>query len=145
MPIKVNTPLFMLTIKPVNSSKYLNKPVVPKLHFRFRTLVREGRSNPQCVYWTFASTGNARQKSGNTHSRGRWSAKGCELKGFHPPQKYKLAYDYINCSCDRTSGIAVLMDVASNEVFIVITLTMCQIVLIVLFFFPPSSCLFPNH
>ena len=113
VPIKINTPLFLLTIKPLNSSKYLSKSSVQKLHFRLRTLIREGRNNPQCAYWAFSSTG--KQKPG-TYSRGRWSTKGCELKGFHPPHSYRLAYDYINCSCDRSIGIGVLMDVTSNEV-----------------------------
>lgn len=104
----------MLTLKPANSSKYLSKSIMPKLHFRLRTLMREGRSSPQCAYWAFSSNSNSRQKSSFT--RGRWSSKGCEVKGFHPPQKYKSAYDYVNCSCDRAIGIAVLMDVTANEV-----------------------------
>jgi hypothetical protein len=114
MPIKANSPIFMLTVKPANNSKYLNKSIQPKLHFRLRTLMREGFSSPQCAYWAFSSNSNSRQKSGST--RGRWSSKGCEMKAFHPPQKYKLSYDYINCSCDRAIGIAVLMDVTANEV-----------------------------
>ena len=89
------------------------KSSIQKLHFRLRTLIREGKNNPQCAYWAFSSTG--KQKPG-TYSRGRWSTKGCELKGFHPPHSYRLAYDYINCSCDRSIGIGVLMDVTSNEV-----------------------------
>jgi cadherin EGF LAG seven-pass G-type receptor 1 len=116
MPIKANSPIFMLTIKPANNSKYLSKSIHPKLHFRLRTLMREGLSSPQCAYWAFSSSSNSRQKSGST--RGRWSSKGCEVKGFHPPQKYKLSYDYINCSCDRAIGIAVLMDVAANEYYL---------------------------
>lgn len=116
MPIKANTPMFSLTIKPANSSKFAKKPITPKILFRLRTLMREGRSNPQCAYWSFSSSGRL---SSGMSSRGRWSSKGCELKGFHPAQKHKLVYDYLNCSCDRLNGIAVLMDISSTEVVFV--------------------------
>ena len=119
-----------LTIKPANSSKFLAKSLHPKIHFRFRTLAREGRSSPQCVYWSFpsstlmntwinsnnpestvSSSMNHNRKS--SHIRGRWSTKGCELKGYYPGQKslyQRASYDYVNCSCDRMFGMAVLMD-----------------------------------
>ena len=105
--------MFVLTIKPLNSSKFVSKSIVPKLHFRLRTLVRDGRSSPQCVYWAFGTGANARHKS---QPRGRWSSKGCEVKGFHPTQKYRLSYYYVNCSCDRAVGVSVLMDISNNEV-----------------------------
>ena len=111
-PLKINSPMIVLTIKPVNSTKFISKSIVPKLHFRLRTLAREGRSSPQCVYWTFGSNANSRNKS----PRGRWSSKGCEVKGFHPTQRYRLSYDYVNCSCDRALGLAVLMAVTHNDV-----------------------------
>lgn len=122
MPIKANTPIITLTMKSANSSKFLMKSLHPKLHFRFRTLAREGRSSPQCVYWAFpSSTSSVVATSGaiNTrkmHSRGRWSSKGCELKGYFPQQKFRASYDYINCSCDRAFGMAVLMDISGDEV-----------------------------
>ena len=120
-PIKANTPIVILTIKPFNSSaqKFLTKSLHPKIRFRFRMLAREGRSSPQCVYWAFptstsvATSGVSNRRSS---SRGRWSSKGCELKGFYPPQRFRTSYDYINCSCDRAFGMAVLMDVSGDEV-----------------------------
>ncbi|KAH7641931.1 protocadherin-like wing polarity protein stan isoform x3 [Dermatophagoides farinae] len=121
-PIKANTPIVILTIKPFNSSaqKFLTKSLHPKIRFRFRMLAREGRSSPQCVYWAFptstsvATSGVSNRRSS---SRGRWSSKGCELKGFYPPQRFRTSYDYINCSCDRAFGVAVLMDVSGDEFY----------------------------
>ncbi|KAH9423108.1 Cadherin EGF LAG seven-pass G-type receptor 2 [Dermatophagoides pteronyssinus] len=121
-PIKANTPIVTLTMKPANSSaqKFLAKSLHPKIRFRFRTLAREGRSSPQCVYWAFptstsvATSGVSNRRSS---SRGRWSSKGCELKGFYPPQRFRTSYDYINCSCDRAFGMAVLMDVSGDEFY----------------------------
>lgn len=121
MPIKANTPIVTLTMKAANSSssKFLIKSLHPKIHFRFRTLMRNGRSSPQCVYWAFPSTSSVATSGVSNRkstSRGRWSSKGCELKGYYPPQRFRSSYDYINCSCDRGFGIAVLMDVSGDEV-----------------------------
>ncbi|CAG2102625.1 unnamed protein product [Medioppia subpectinata] len=117
-PIRANSPIFLLTIKPLNGTKFVNKSIVPKLHFRMRTLDRNGRSSPQCAYWAFNSNANSRSKSSSGQTRGRWSSKGCEVKGFHPTNKYRLSYDYVNCSCDRAIGVAVLMDLTANEYFV---------------------------
>ncbi|CAG2161702.1 unnamed protein product [Oppiella nova] len=117
-PIGANSPIFVLTLKPVNGTKFLNKSIQPKLHFRLRTLDRNGRSGPQCAYWAFNSNPNSRSKSSSGPTRGRWSSKGCEVKGFHPTNKYRLSYDYVNCSCDRAIGVAVLMDISSNDYFV---------------------------
>lgn len=120
MPIKSNTPIVSLTMKPANSSQdhFLTKSLHPKLRFRFRTLSREGRSIPQCVHWSFPSLNVATSGISNrkSTSRGRWSSKGCELKGYYPPQRFRSSYDYINCSCDRAFAMAVLMDVSGDEV-----------------------------
>ncbi|OTF70134.1 protocadherin-like protein wing polarity protein stan-like protein, partial [Euroglyphus maynei] len=103
-----------------SAQKFLTKSLHPKIRFRFRMLSREGRSSPQCVYWAFptstsvATSGVSNRRSS---SRGRWSSKGCELKGFHPPQRFRTSYDYINCSCDRAFGMAVLMDVSGDEFY----------------------------
>ncbi|KAF7495378.1 Cadherin EGF LAG seven-pass G-type receptor 1 [Sarcoptes scabiei] len=121
MPIKSNTPIVSLTMKPANSSQdhFLTKSLHPKLRFRFRTLSREGRSIPQCVHWSFPSLNVATSGISNrkSTSRGRWSSKGCELKGYYPPQRFRSSYDYINCSCDRAFAMAVLMDVSGDEFY----------------------------
>lgn len=119
MPTKANTPLYLIAIKPANGSKFLSKQIAPKLQFRLRTLIGEGRSNPQCAYWMFgssSSTSNSRTPNSGAHMRGKWSSKGCEIKGLHPPQKYRFSYEYVNCSCDKVGAIGVIMDVAANEV-----------------------------
>lgn len=124
MPLKANTPILTLTMKAANSTRFLSKSLHPKLHFRFRTLEREGRSSPQCVYWSFPSSSSSSAvvatsgavNNRKLHSRGRWSSKGCELKGYYPAQKFRASYDYINCSCDRAFGMAVLMDISGDEV-----------------------------
>ncbi|XP_054168820.1 protocadherin-like wing polarity protein stan [Oppia nitens] len=124
-PFKGNSPVIVMTMRPTNGTKLVNKSFQStKVQFRLRTLVRSARSNPQCVYWAFNSNGNSRTKSsgsgqlGGQTGRGRWSSKGCEVKGTYTAHKYRLSYDYINCSCDRSIGVALLMDINSNDLYI---------------------------
>lgn len=111
-----------MTMKAANGTRFLTKSLHPRLHFRLRTLTREGRTSPQCVYWAFptsSGTNSAPTTTGVSRrgaaSRGRWSSKGCELTGTYPVQRLRTTYDYINCSCDRAAGVAVVMDISPDE------------------------------
>lgn len=114
MPARAATPIFTFVIKHANQDGFLSKPIVPKLHLRFKVLTPEGRSNPQCGYWTF-NTGSANNKAGSK-PRGRWSTKGCEVKGYQHISKYRQSFEYVNCSCDTVSALGVLMDLSAEQV-----------------------------
>lgn len=116
MPLKSNTPLFTFVMKAANSnaSQLLTKPLQPKIHFRLRTLMAEGRSNPRCAYWSFPDTsGHATDRRA---ARGRWSSKGCTVTGVYPTARLYTSYAYVNCSCDRVAPVTVLMDVAPSTI-----------------------------
>ena len=114
-----------------------------KINFRFRILVPKGRTNPRCVYWTFTpgsqpsvtpapiaattlasingttvikSNAAIVTSSSSYYPRGKWSAKGCEVKGVYPSQRLFSTYQYVNCSCDRMGPVTVLMDVTPAAV-----------------------------
>lgn len=110
MPLKSNTPLFTFVMKPANSTQMLTK-AHPKLQFRFRVLMADGRSNPRCAYWAFPDHATDKRSS---HSRGRWSSKGCSVTAVYPAPRLFTAFDYVNCSCDRVAPVTVLMDVAPS-------------------------------
>lgn len=131
VPLKANSPLFTFAIKSATATSddaFLGKQLQPKIHFRFRALIAEGRNNPRCAYWTFennrrasssassASSSTDAAHSASPHHRGKWSTKGCEVKAVYPAQRLFAAYEYINCSCDRVAPIAVLMDVTLSPV-----------------------------
>ena len=117
MPLKANTPLFTFVMKPANSSQLLGKQLNPKIQFRLRTLMGEGRNNPRCAYWSFGTeNNNGNNRRNSPHHRGKWSTKGCEVKGVYPAQRLFTAYEYVNCTCDRVAPVTVLMDVAPSFV-----------------------------
>lgn len=160
LPVEANSPLFLFVMKaaspaaPIissninmthvksidtsssNTNYFLEKQLHPKINFRFKVLSSEGRTNPRCVYWTFApstatgslassasmissekvnnKTSSSVATTGMTSSsynpRGKWSAKGCEVKGVYPSQRLFSTYQYINCSCDRIVPVTILSE-----------------------------------
>lgn len=136
-----------LTMKSTNDSNqqsFLTKSLYPRIRYRLRTLERHGQSSPQCVYWAFPSSSSSAPATAGVSnrksaSRGRWSSKGCELKGVSPQQRFRTTYDYINCSCDRAFAVAVVMDSSSEELYfeespiqIAISSSLCTVSLILL-------------
>lgn len=110
-PTTANTPVVLTVIRPVNSSHFLEK-ANPKIHYRLRVLAPRGHSNPRCASWTLEQRKNG---TGSSRTKGRWSAKGCELKGALPLSRQSSTYAYVNCSCDRIAPIAVLMDITAPQ------------------------------
>ena len=111
VPTRANTPLFAVTVKAANGSNFLDK-VHPKINYRLRVTEPIGHNNPRCAYWIFEQK---KTPSGSLKWKGKWSAKGCELKATYPSNRLVSKYTYINCSCDRIAPVAVLMDVTGPQ------------------------------
>lgn len=109
-PTAANTPVVLSVVRPVNGSHFLEK-ASPKVHYRLRVLVPRGHGNPRCASWILES----RKNSSVSRTKGRWSAKGCEMRGAQSISRLSSAYLYVNCSCDRVAPVAVLMDVTAPQ------------------------------
>ncbi|RWS15474.1 hypothetical protein B4U79_12965 [Dinothrombium tinctorium] len=116
-PLHTNTPVFIFNIKPANSSEFLDKIVNPKFLIQFETNEAERHTNPQCAYWTYNLASSGRKPT-ISQSNGRWSTRGCELTGVFPSQKYRTSFKYINCTCDRISTFAALMDATASKIYL---------------------------
>lgn len=133
-----NSPVIWLTARPANSSEFLNKNIQPKITYMLKMSEPAGKTRPQCAIWDFnpqVSTsmvqlqklrGNSGAVNNSTShatptpgygikQTGRFTTKGCEIKGIHPNHKLRHKYDYVNCSCDHLGAVTVLMDTANYD------------------------------
>lgn len=118
MVASANSPVVWLTIRVANGSEYLSKNIQPKITYMLKMVEATGKTRPQCAVWDFlphSPTGNKNQSSYGIKQTGKFSTKGCELKGIHPNHKMRFKYDYVNCSCDHLGAVTVLMDSANYD------------------------------
>jgi cadherin EGF LAG seven-pass G-type receptor 1 len=108
-PTRANSPVFLTVLRAANSSESIEK-ILPKVSYRFRILSSRGHSNPRCAYWAFDS-----KKSPTGRTKGKWSAKGCEIKAVYPTNRLISTFEYVNCTCDKIAPVAVLMDVTGPQ------------------------------
>lgn len=122
--VSPNSPIVWLTIRPANSSDFIQKNIQPKITYMLKINQPEGMIRPQCAVWNFNSQTNAgaltttnnKSSSSATYGikpTGRFTTKGCEIRGIHPNNRLKFRYDYVNCSCDQLGAVTVLMDSAN--------------------------------
>lgn len=112
VPTRANTPIFTTVVRAGNSSLNFLDKIHPRINYRLRVSQPLGHNNPRCAYWTFEQKKSA---SGTLKWKGKWSAKGCELKATYPSNRLVSRYTYVNCSCDRIAPVAVLMDVTGPQ------------------------------
>uniref|UniRef100_A0A6G1S6M5 Cadherin EGF LAG seven-pass G-type receptor 2 n=1 Tax=Aceria tosichella TaxID=561515 RepID=A0A6G1S6M5_9ACAR len=127
-----NSPVVWLTVRPQNSSEFLGKNLRPPITYMLKMVEPVGKTRPQCAIWDFAtasqpSNGPAIHKNVSSTSQmvssssgsssvyglkqtGRFSTRGCEIKGVHPNHRLRFKYEYVNCSCDHLGAVIVLMD-----------------------------------
>lgn len=108
-PTRANSPVFLTVLRAANSSESIEK-IMPKVSYRFRVLTPRGHSNPRCAYWAFDT-----KKSPSGRTKGKWSAKGCDIKAVYPTNRLISTFEYINCTCDKIAPVAVLMDVTGPQ------------------------------
>lgn len=115
-----NSPVIWLTIRTANSTEFLSKTLHPKINYMLRMIEPSGKARPQCAIWDFVQQPvlGKNQSNYNTKPTGRYTTKGCELKGIHHSNSMKFKYDYINCSCDHIGAVTVLMDNANYDYLI---------------------------
>lgn len=134
VPVKLNSPLYSVAIKPSGSSPndsrpmFLNRNLKPKITFRFRMISTNGFNNPQCGYWIYGSPSKLStstssfsptlsKDSKNSQHRGKWSSRGCEVTGIYPSVKLRKSFSYVNCTCDRIGAFGVLMDMTASKIY----------------------------
>lgn len=131
-----NSPVVWLTVRPANSSEFSTRNIQPRINYLLKILEPQGKTRPQCAVWDFVNgptnptspsalahlhrnQTNFQTVQGNTggfikHS-GRFTTKGCELRGIHHSGKSRLKYDYVNCSCDHLGAVTILMENANYD------------------------------
>lgn len=137
-----NAPVVWLTMKAANSTEFMSRNLQPKVSYILKVNKSSGKTRPQCVVWNFTPSGhqalpsskainsrlvtpkhhqNSNQESASdplslqTSHSGRFSARGCELRGISHDHSQKFRHDYINCTCDHLGAVTVLMDDANVE------------------------------
>lgn len=118
-----NSPVVWLTMRAANSSEFMSKNIQPKITYMLKMVEPIGRTRPQCAIWDFVTPPAASSSSPSTTSQnknssstygikqtGRFTTRGCEIKGIHPNHRLRYKYDYVNCSCDHLGAVTVLMD-----------------------------------
>jgi cadherin EGF LAG seven-pass G-type receptor 1 len=128
-----NSPVVWLTVRPQNSTEFLNKNIQPKITYMLKMVEPVGKTRPQCAIWDFSSasaSSQTLQKNINSSSQatttsngasassiaygikqtGKFTTRGCEIKGVHPNHRLRFKYEYVNCSCDHLGAVIVLMD-----------------------------------
>lgn len=107
-----NSPVIWLTVRPANSSEFVSKTPQPKVNYILKIRETSGKTRPQCAIWDFVPQplSNKNQTSYGLKQTGRFTTKGCEIKGIHSNHKIRSKYDYVNCSCDHLGAVTVLMD-----------------------------------
>lgn len=134
MVASANAPVVWLTVRPTNSSEFLNKNIQPKITYMLKMVEPTGKTRPQCAIWDFMSSSQSSSSGGNGGDRnrnqsslsasslnygikqtGKFTTKGCEIKGIHPSHRLRYKYDYVNCSCDHLGAVTVLMDSANYD------------------------------
>lgn len=118
MVASTNSPVVWLTIRPANGTEFLSKNIQPKINYMLKMVDPSGKSRPQCAVWTFfnqSASFNKNQSSYGIKQTGRFTTKGCQIKGIHPKNRLRFKYDYVNCSCDQLGAITVLMDSANYD------------------------------
>ncbi|XP_076313585.1 protocadherin-like wing polarity protein stan isoform X2 [Tachypleus tridentatus] len=103
--LSVNSPVFTLSVLPVNRSTSLGLNIDPEIRLRFRVLNSEGYTSPQCAFWDFSAGG-----------QGHWSTKGCQLQK-EDSLTWQSKQPYVNCSCNHLTSFGVLMDITDKEYF----------------------------
>lgn len=108
-----NSPVVWLTMRTANSSDFINRNLYPKINYILKVSEPSGRIRPQCAVWDFIPNGSVSNKNQSTHrlkQTGKFTTKGCEIRGIHPSHRNRYKYDYVNCSCDHLGAVTVLMD-----------------------------------
>lgn len=116
-----NSPVIWLTLRPANSSDFLHKNVQPKINYMLKMMEPTGKTRPQCAVWEFlpqSVSASKNQSSYGIKHTGKFTTKGCEVKGIHPNHRLRFKYDYVNCSCDHLGAVTVLMDSANYDYLI---------------------------
>jgi len=112
-----NSPVVWLTIRAANSTDFLSKNIQPKITYMLKIAQPSGRIRPQCAIWDFTSQPAPVNKSASysVKQTGKFTTKGCEIKGIHPSSRLRYTYDYVNCSCNHLGAVTVLMETANYE------------------------------
>lgn len=108
-----NSPVVWLTVRSANSSELVTKNIQPKINYILKVSEPSGRIRPQCAVWEFMPNSLANNKNHSSHRNrqtGKFTTKGCEIRGIHPNHRNRYKYDYVNCSCDHLGAVTVLMD-----------------------------------
>ena len=124
-----NSPVIWITVRPANGTDFLNRNIQPKITYTLKMVEPMGKTRPQCAVWDFVNpvqgqrdlgadlAANKSQAANNVYGikqTGRFTTKGCEIKGIQSNHRLRFKYDYVNCSCDHLGAVTVLMDSAAN-------------------------------
>lgn len=114
-----NSPVVWLTVRPANGSDFLSRNIQPRINYMLKIASPIGKARPQCAIWdyTLPPTATTTKNQSNLGAKpyGKFTTKGCEVKGVQHNMKLRFNLDYVNCSCDHLGAVTVLMDNANYE------------------------------